>query len=306
MKNIDDTGRLGEASALIAVVDAGGFSAAARRLGIAQSTLSRRVDALERRLRVPLLLRTTRRLALTEAGRDYLARVGRAMAQLDEAERSVGLQDEEPEGVLRMTVPAVYGRKSVLPALLSLVRSWPRLRLDIEFNDRRADLHREGFDLAVRMEAGDAPPGYVSHAFATGRLLTVAGAAYVRTHGIPDSLDDLAKHAFIATKTYTPRVEAQFQRDGVRRKVRAEPQHVFDDSEAVSDAVAEGLGISVLPDWLVRPALESGRMVRLLSDWTLPEYSICLLIRRDLSASKKVIVLKDALSRRHTALSSHE
>ena len=142
-----------EAEAFLAVVDRGGFGAAARELGITQSTVSRRIAALETRIGKRLVERTTRRVALTEAGLAFANDLRDVLARLADAEGRVQSEGSEPEGLLRVTMPTAYGRTSVLPRLAALARRYPRLRFELDLSDRYVDILEEGYDLDRCMSA---------------------------------------------------------------------------------------------------------------------------------------------------------
>src|SRR5690242_20065943 len=140
-----------EAEAYLAVVDHGGFGAAARELGVTQSTISRRIAALEQRIGKRLVERTTRRVTLTEAGLAFANDLRDVLARLAEAEGRVQSQGPEAEGLLRITMPTAYGRTVVLPRLAVLGQRHPKLRFELDLSDRYADILEEGYDLAIRI-----------------------------------------------------------------------------------------------------------------------------------------------------------
>ena len=138
-----------EAEAFLAVVDHGGFAAAARELGVTQSTVSRRISALELRIGKRLVERTTRRVTLTEAGLAFAHDLRDVLTRLADAEGRVQSDSAEPSGLLRVTMPTAYGRTCVIPRLAVLANRYPRLRFELDLSDRYADIHEEGFDLSL-------------------------------------------------------------------------------------------------------------------------------------------------------------
>ena len=180
-----------EAEAYLAVVDRGGFGAAARELGVTQSTISRRIAALELRIGKRLVERTTRRVTLTEAGLAFANDLRDVLARLADAEGRVQSEGSEPEGLLHVTMPTAYGRTSVLPRLAVLSRRYPRLRFELDLSDRYVDILEEGYDLAIRI-AEPTQSGLVSERIDRFTLHVCASPGYVAKHAPIERPQDLA------------------------------------------------------------------------------------------------------------------
>src|SRR5512139_1182914 len=179
--------------AFVTVVDAGSFSTAAERLGIARSMVSRRIAELEARLGAQLLQRTTRRLSLTEAGRDFYERASRILIDLEEAEQSIATGQTALRGRLRLAAPLSFGVLHLASALDEFARKHPELILDIELDDRTINLVEEGFDLAIRIgHLQDST--LVARPLAPIRFVVCASAEYLRSHGEPHHPDELISH----------------------------------------------------------------------------------------------------------------
>ncbi|MFZ5738085.1 MAG: LysR family transcriptional regulator [Pseudomonadota bacterium] len=239
----------------VEVADSGGVSAAARRLGVAKSVVSRRLLRLEAELGVQLLARTTRGAALTEAGttlRNHAARVG---AEIDAAREAI-LPSGELRGRLRVSVPLSFGPNHFAPALAEMARRHPQLQIHSSYSDRFVDLVAEGFDCAIRV-------GYLQDSNLVARRIgaitgkLVASPDYIAAHGAPETLDDLAAHQALMQGTES----WQFV-DG-NQIVTVHPRGRFkaDNGTALAVAAAAGLGIAWLPDCVIHEYLESGELV---------------------------------------------
>ncbi len=254
--------------AFAAVAERGGFAAAGRALGRDASVISRRVDALEQRLGVRLVSRTTRRVSLTEAGARYLARVRAVLDELAAADLDVTEAAATPRGLLRLSLPAEFSKRWIAPWLPAFVAAYPDLQLELLHSHHFVDLVAEGFDAAVRI--GQLPDSsLVSRCLASFDVVLCASPGYLERRGIPRQPDDLAHHACLGmTKA---RLWPDWKlRDGGQQVV----QHVAgpivsDDSEGLLVACVGGAGIMPAPEWLVGAELADGRLVRVLPTWCL-------------------------------------
>jgi len=250
----------------------GSFSAAARALGLSQTMVTKHVAALEERLGIKLLHRSTRRLVLTEGGRHYLAAVERILAEIEEAEASAGLDRIEPRGTLRLNVPVTFGFREIAPALAEFSHLYPDLRVDLGLADRYVELIEEGWDLAVRIgRLKDS--SLVARKLAPCRLMVCGAPSYLETHGLPQSVEDLARHNCLGY-TLSSTISADrwvFGADGdlvvpVKGNLRA------NNGDALLAAALAGQGLIYQPTFLVGDSLRSGALVRVLPD--LPTYEL--------------------------------
>src|SRR5471030_3199198 len=187
--------RLQQLSLFVRTVETGSFSKAAREFGLSQPSVSRTIAALEKRLGVKLLTRTTRQLATTEAGEALLTRAREALADIDEAENAARGADRL-SGVLRIALPTTYGARQVVPLLPAFLQSHPLLKVELMMSDRYENLIAEGADLALRL--GEQPDSsFVAHKLASGRRFFVASPSYLARRAAPESLADLARHDLI-------------------------------------------------------------------------------------------------------------
>ncbi|NEJ25425.1 LysR family transcriptional regulator [Rhizobium leguminosarum] len=253
----------------MAVVDAGSFIAGGQAMGLSRSAAGKAVIRLEDRLGARLLNRTTRTLSLTDEGRMFYERGLQILASVDEAEASVAGQNSTPRGVLRFTVPDAFGRLVVLPLLEKYLRAWPDVQVEVSFTDRLADIVEEGFDLAIRIGATATASDIrlVSHVIATYKALLCASPSYLTERGEPGAIDDLAAHDCLIFAGRNQRQGWRFRGDGgpwVKAQGRSRLR--LDSAEAIRDAALAGLGIALLPDFLVADDLAAGRLRQVLPD----------------------------------------
>jgi DNA-binding transcriptional LysR family regulator len=261
--------------ALLAVADHGGFSGAGRRLGVAASSVARLVDALEEHLGgVPLLNRSTRRVSLTDAGRAFRDDAARVLADLRAAEEAVAAsgrsERDGPRGLLRVTVPAAFGRRHVAPTLPAFHAACPGIELDMVFTDAVLDLAEADVDLAVRLGGpAGSPAGLIARRLAPHRRVVCAGPGYLAARGTPAAPEDLAAHACLAFRYAEGRRAWRFRAagGGAEREVRVSGPLRADDAEALRLAALGGLGLALLPTWLVGEDLRAGRLVAVLEGW---------------------------------------
>lgn len=258
---------LNEILVFMAVVDEGSFIAGGQAMGLTRSAAGKAVGRLEDRLGVRLLNRTTRTLSLTDEGRVFYERGLLILSAVDEAEASVAGPGGAPRGVLRLTVPDAFGRLVVLPLLQKYLAAWPELQAEVSFSDRLADVVEDGFDLAVRIGAGgeSADTGLVSRVVARYKALLCASPAYLAERGEPMDIDALAGHDCLFFSSRNQRQSWRFRGEGGDWiKAQGRSRLRLDSGEALRDAAAAGLGIALLPDFLVADDLAAGRLRQVL------------------------------------------
>ncbi len=270
-------GELDDLRAFAAVVEAGGFSRAAARLGLAKSIVSRRISRLEASLGARLLARTTRGVSPTEAGAAFHARCVRVLAELDEAREEVAGREGCVVGTLRLAAPLSFGVAHLAPALARFAAGHPRLSLDVAYGDRPVDLVAERFDAAVRIGAL-VDSSLVARRLAPVRLVAVASPGYVARRGAPEKPEDLAAHDCLVYSAAANGGEAWRFRAGRGRggfvSVRPHGRFRADNGEALVAAALEGLGVAVLPTFLAGEALGNGALVPLLAPFPMPELGL--------------------------------
>lgn len=257
---------LGAMRLFLRVTESGSFSAAGRRLGMAPSSVSRQLGGLEDSLGVRLLNRTTRRLSLTEAGRLYHERAERILADVDEAIAAVAYLHTSPRGLLRINVPLVFGRLHVVPALAAFLRQYPDVRIDLVLTDHFVNLVEEGVDVAIRVgELADS--SLIAGRLAPNRRVICASPAYIARHGEPKLPDDLSRHHCLVYKMNLANATWRLQGPEGEIGVAVSGPLQANDLGALYAAVLEGLGLGLLPTWLVGDCLRSGELVGVLGDY---------------------------------------
>lgn len=299
--------RLASMAVFMKAVDLGSFAAAAAALGMSGPMVGKHIRALEDRLGVRLLNRTTRRQSLTEAGRAYYERCRVVLAEAEAADALAAEQSGEPAGRLRVTMPVHFGRYCVAPILLRLAGQHPRLELDLSFNDRFVDLANNEFDLAIRTGELKSHGGLVARRLASQRMIVCASAPYIDAHGEPRSIEELAGHRAVVYRRQGSVRPWLFPRDdGPPAEVLPRHRLRFDDLDAIADAAASGAGIAWLPGWLVHERLRSGRLVRLLPNEPEYPYEVSALWLQTPRLPSKLRAAVDALAQELPKLMEHE
>ncbi|HEY7370535.1 MAG TPA: LysR family transcriptional regulator [Polyangia bacterium] len=272
MQRLDEDARLEEMVAFATAAERGSFTRAAATLGRDATAISRRVQALERRLGVRLLERTTRRIAVTEAGRLFLERVRSVLVAIADAEDEVSSHaGGPPRGTLRLALPATFGRMWIAPLLADFLAAHPQVKVEAALSERAVDLVGEGFDAAIRLGALGAS-NLVARKLAPRRRLLCAAPAYVARHGRPSAPAELEAHACLAFSGYASHPYWRLTNaKGQRASVRARGPLVADDAEALVEAAVRGAGVVMCSDWLVGRQLRDGRLVSILDAWNIDD-----------------------------------
>jgi DNA-binding transcriptional LysR family regulator len=266
--------RLSSMAVFAKVAELGSFSAAADQLGLSKSAVSKHVTALEGRLGVPLVNRTTRRLALTEAGEAYRDSCARIVAEVEEAELEAGRHGSEPRGRLRVNAPMTFGVLHLGPLIPEFLARFPRIEIDLTLNDRVVDLIEEGVDVALRI-GSLRDSSLIARRLAAAASVCAASPAYLRAAGTPAHPAELARHNCLRyTLRRTPETWEFLRGDGERHAVRLRGNLSANNGDALRAAALGGLGVVVLPDFIVGEDVAAGRLVRLLDGWTMPEIPI--------------------------------
>ena len=263
--------RLAALRLFVRVARKGSFSAAARELGAPQPTASRAIAALEREIGAALFTRTTRAVALTEAGADYLARVEPILAGLEEADHAAR-GGGDLRGVLRVGLSSSLGVREITPRLPRFMDRHPALRLELIVDDQRQDLVGEGVDIALRFGALDDSTA-VARPIAAYQLLIVAAPSYLAAAGTPASPTDLSAHASIGAAVRGGQ-NWSFRKNGRTMSVRVESRISATANEARIAAAVAGLGIAYTSIGGCRLELQTGSLMRVLPDWDLGEVKL--------------------------------
>ena len=262
--------RLQSVEVFLKVAELGSYSAAAVRLGMSKSTVSKHVAALEARLGIRLLNRTTRRLSLTEGGQIFRDRGLTVIDAMAAAEQCVTRLTEAPRGKLKVNAPMTFGIRYLSPILPRFLETYPEVELELSLNDRRVDLIDEGYDLAVRIGKLD-DSSLIARKLARTTLACVASPAYLERHKPPTHPNELSAHACLRYSYSLTPGEWRFDRDGETVRVRVDGRYVANNGDVIREAAIAGLGVSCQPLFFLRDELAQGRLLCLLEDWSMPE-----------------------------------
>lgn len=273
------------------VVEEKSFSAAARRLNLSKSLVSKHITQLEKSIGSRLLNRTTRALSLTEAGSIFYEHCARIIEELEEAKLAVSRIQSEPRGILRVSAPVAFGRLHIASALPEFLAAHPDLKIDMVTTDRFVDLAEEGYDVVVRI-AGDPPPNVVARKLAPVNRRICATPEYFARHGLPQTPQDLERHNCLTYTYFNPQDPWRLRGPDGDISVRASGDLRVNDDDALSEAVLGGLGIALLPTFIIGKALQTGRLRSVLSDYVPLERHIyaIYLPNRHLSAKVRAFI----------------
>jgi len=248
------------------VVSAGSLSAAARELGLSPALVSRKLAALESRLGVRLINRTTRSLRLTDEGANYHESCARVLADIEEAEAFISAGRVEPRGTLKVALPASFGHQHIAPLIPEFAARYPAVHIALSLSDRSVSLIDEGFDLAVRIaELEDS--SLAARRLAPNRRVVCASPAYLARHGTPHTPQDLARHNCITASDFNMSWEYKDQ-NGRPGSVRVSGRYTCDNWEVLREWALAGLGVALKSTWDVHRHLADGSLVELCPGYT--------------------------------------
>jgi DNA-binding transcriptional LysR family regulator len=256
-------------STFVDVVAKGSLSAAARGEGIAPAMIGRRLDALEERLGVKLLQRTTRKIALTNEGIAFLEDCQRILADLENAESAVSERSARASGHLLISAPAGFGRQHVAPLIPSFLAQHRDVSITLNLNDRVVDLIGEGIDVAIRI-AALSDSNLIGVKLADNKRVVVASPAYIKRHGKPTSLDDLAKHNCLAISSDGSQRGWTFRQNGKNVTLKTSGNMACNDGAVLHEWALSGKGLAWRSMWEVGSAIESGKLLTVLDEFAAP------------------------------------
>lgn len=266
--------RFKQIETFVRVADAGSLAAAALEEGVSSVVLGRRIDALEKRLGVKLMYRSTRRLVVSEAGAAFLERCRGLLSEWDQAENELAAGRRAVSGHLIVSAPAAFGRKHVAPHAPGFLVDKPEMQLSFNLTDRVVDLVREGYDLSIRI-GGSVDPNFVAVKLASNRRVVCGTPDYFHRHGRPKTLDDLLRHNCLAFNLQGGQNRGwYFQRHGKIVTMRVAGNLDCNDGELLHRWVAEGLGLGWRSTWEIAAQLETGELETVLDEYALPDYDI--------------------------------
>jgi DNA-binding transcriptional LysR family regulator len=250
------------------VVETGGFSEAARRLGVAVSSVTRQVNGLEGLLHTQLFNRSTRRVTLTPQGRKYYDKVVQILQDVEAANLAIAEQDETPRGLLRVSLPVAFGRLHVAPILRDFLVQCPEMQLDLKLSDALSNPVEEELDLVIRLGNLDrSGAAWRVHKLASYQRHVCGSPLYFQHHGQPNHPDDLAAHNCLRFSYSTGYEVWRFKRDKEICEVKVNGSLVANNSEVLRQVCLDGAGLILMPTWLIGEDIRVGRLETVLSDF---------------------------------------
>lgn len=287
--------RLHLMTVFVAVAEEESFAGGARRLGMSPPAVTRAIAALEARLGVKLLNRTTRFVRTTEAGQRYLDDSRRIIGEVDEAGEAAAGINAEPRGHLAITAPVLFGKMFVLPVIVEFLQRYPAMKVSALFLDRVVNLLEEGLDVGVRI--GELPDSSI-RAIRVGsvRRVMCASPDYLEKHGMPHNPRELSGHNIVAASGVSPTIEWKFGQGAELTAVRVKPRLTVTTNDAAIEAALQGFGITRLLSYQVAPRLASGQLKIILSEFEPAPMPIHVLHREGRYASAKVRSFVDLIA----------
>ncbi|MFT5591942.1 MAG: DNA-binding transcriptional LysR family regulator [Oceanicoccus sp.] len=280
----------------VAVAELRGFAPASRQLHMSPPAVTRAVAALEKKVGVKLLARTTRFVKTTEAGQRYLADAKRILHEVERANEAVMGVHLEPKGLLRVTAPVLFGQKNVLPVVVQYLNDYPQTKVDCVFVDRVVNLLEEGFDVGVRI-------GHLADSTMNARLVgqvslqLVASPEYIAVNGLPNSPQDLSNHTLIASSFGDMSYDWHFHLNKQPSSIRIAPTLIVNTNQAAINAAKQNLGISRVLSYQVGEELKQGKLKTILTQFQLPTLPVHIVHREGPNASNKIRAFIDLLAK---------
>ncbi|EGA72195.1 transcriptional regulator [Vibrio sinaloensis DSM 21326] len=278
-------------SEFVGVAETQSFTAAAKKLDTSVAQVSRRISSLEERLAVKLFNRTTRRVSLTEAGQLYYQQCKQLVEGLELAELAVTQMQSTPKGLLKVTAPVTFGEQQLAPLLHQFLERYPQVDLDLMLTNQKLDLIEMGVDVAIRLgRLQDS--SLIAKRLSSRQLFVCASPSYLEQYGEPHTLSELSHHqCLVGSVDYW-----RFRDSKSEKSLRVSGRIHCNSGYAVLDAAIRGLGLVQLPDYYVQPALESGELVEVLSNYRDEREGIWALYPQNRNLSPKVRLLIDYLA----------
>lgn len=292
---MDATMMLDEIAVFVQVVEAGSFTAAARKRAVPKSTLSRGVARLEDALRTPLLQRTARKVALTDAGRVFYDRVAPHVAGLRDAAVVAGEREEQPRGTLRVTAPVDIGEALLADVFVRFAAKHPQVKLDVDLSARTVNLVEEGFDVAIRASQRLKDSTLVARKLCETEMHLYASPAYLTRKAAPTKPEDLARHECVLFRPIDGQSEWPLVNQGVERTVTASGRLGGNEFSFVRSMLRAGAGIGPLPGFFGVEDIHGGRLVRVLPEWSWGSGSVYIVYPGARHIPKKVTAFREFL-----------
>lgn len=276
------------------VVESRSFSEAARRLGLSKSAVSKRIARLEDSLGAPLLVRTTRRLALTEAGSAFYEHCSRIVSEAEEARSKIGEAGSVPRGLLRVNAPVTLSEMYLAQVMPRFLERHPDVRVEMTTDDRFVSVIDDGYDVVIRIAALE-DSSLIARKLAGDRRVVCASPSYLERAGAPERPQDLLQHNCLRYANLTVRDEWQFRGPEGRISVSVRGNFQANNGTLLKQAAIEGLGLAMIPGFMVQDALADGRLTCVLTDFDMPDHDIHAMYAQRRHVSPKVRAFVDYL-----------
>lgn len=280
-------------SEFVYVAEYESFTKAAKKIGISTAQVSRQVSALEQRLNIKLLYRTTRKVSLTEEGRVFYQHCRGVLDGLDAAEQAVTNLQSKPQGMIKLTTPVTYGEQQLMPLVNDFMVQYSDIEVTAFLSNQQVDLIEEGYDLAIRIgKLRDST--MMAKKLSSRTNFVCAAPSYIEKYGIPHSLTELGQHnCLLGTLDYW-----HFKESGKEKNIRVTGSVRYNSGYSLADAALKGLGIVQLPDYYVQKYLQSGALISILDSYREPEEAIWALYPYNRYLSPKIRLLVEFLAER--------
>lgn len=278
-------------SEFVYVAEYESFTKAAKKIGISTAQVSRQVSALEKRLNIKLLYRTTRKVSLTEEGQVFYQHCRAVLDGLDAAEQAVSNLQAKPQGRIKLTAPVTYGEQQLLPLINDFMMRYSDIEVTAFLSNQKVDLLEGGYDLAIRIgKLNDST--MMAKKLSSRTNFVCAAPAYIKKHGVPNTLTELSQHnCLLGTLDYW-----HFKEQGKERNIRVTGSVRYNSGYSLADATLKGLGIVQLPDYYVQNYLQSGALISILDNYREPEEAIWALYPHNRHLSPKIRLLVEFLA----------
>ncbi|MEO0539627.1 MAG: LysR family transcriptional regulator [Cyanobacteria bacterium P01_A01_bin.105] len=293
--------------AFIQVVEAGGFAAAARQMLVSRSAVNKLVHKLENELGVQLLHRSTRKVTPTATGLAFYQRCRAILADVAEAEQAVAQLQAEPRGALRINTPMTFGIQQVGPAIATFAARYPQLQIQLTLEDRFIDPIAEGYDAVIRITADVTAASIIARPLAAAPRLVCAAPSYLAQHGSPTHPDELKHHACLHYGYLATGNSWQLQQPS-RELLSVSINSAFcsNNGDVLKTAALQGLGIALLPRFIIETALETGQLQPILTDFAPSALTVFIVYPVNRHLSTKVQLLADFLAARFSQVASNQ
>lgn len=272
-RQMDRSNKLLEMMVFVAVVDCNSFVDASVKLNMSKQAVSRYIQALEDRLQVRLLQRTTRKMVITHEGQIFYLQAKAIINATTEAENSLTLDHASPQGILRVNVPVSFGILHLAPLWQKFINKYPKIELDITLSDRVVDLLEEGYDLAVRIGRLESS-SLISRKLATTQIIAAASPDYIAKYGMPNDPDDLLNHKIVMYSQWAKKEQWHFYKDNAHYSVNLKANIYCNNGDTCRQIMLQGGGISLQPDFIIGKDIKIGRLVRVLLNYKVEDLNI--------------------------------